>query len=79
MKTQLCSASLSLLAAICLSLAGFPSQALASGIGSIPSEAFDIPGAVVAGRTMPEPSTVVSLGSGRRGASAVLRKPLGGG
>jgi hypothetical protein len=79
MKTQLCSASLSLLAAVCLSLAGFSSQALASGIGSIPSEAFDLPGAVVAGRTMPQPSTVVSLGSGLPGARTVLRKPLGGG
>jgi len=76
MKTRVHLTSISLLAALCLILTGFPSQALASG--SIPSEAFDIPGAVVAGGTMPKPSTVVSLGSGLPGASAVLRKPLGG-
>jgi PEP-CTERM motif len=55
---------------------GCPSTAYASGIGSIPSEAFTLTGQ--AGGTTPEPSSIMLFGSGVLGLAGVLRRRLMG-
>jgi PEP-CTERM motif len=54
-----------------------PSTAYASGIGSIPSEAFTLEG-TSGGGTTPEPSSMVLFGSGIIGVAGVLRRRLMG-
>ncbi|MGB8885746.1 MAG: PEP-CTERM sorting domain-containing protein [Candidatus Korobacteraceae bacterium] len=53
---------------------GCPSQGQASGIGSIPSESFDLSGTTVAGGSTPEPGTLALLGTGVGGLAVLLRR-----
>jgi hypothetical protein len=57
----------------CQSL-GCPSQGQESGIGSIPSESFDLSGTTVAGGSTPEPGTLALLGTGIAGLAVLLRR-----
>jgi hypothetical protein len=53
---------------------GCPSQAQASGIGTIPSETFTLEG-TPAGST-PEPNTLALFGSGVAGMAVLLRRKV---
>jgi hypothetical protein len=53
---------------------GCPSQGQESGIGSIPSEAFDLSGTTVEGGSTPEPGTLALLGTGVAGLAVLLRR-----
>jgi hypothetical protein len=55
---------------------GCPSQGQASGIGSIPSEAFDLSGTTVSQGSTPEPSTLLLSGTSILGLAGLLWRRL---
>jgi hypothetical protein len=55
---------------------GCPSQASESSVGTIPSESFTILGNSGTGGTVPEPGTILLLGSGVLGLGGAIRRKL---
>jgi hypothetical protein len=55
---------------------GCPSQGQASGLGTIPSESFDLSGTTVTGGSTPEPGSLALFGSGIAGLALLLRRKL---
>lgn len=53
-----------------------PSSASENSVGSVPSESFTVLGNQSTGTTVPEPSSVLLLGSGVLGLAGVLRRKL---
>ena len=53
-----------------------PSSASENSVGTIPSEAFTVVGGSTTTGTVPEPSTILLLGSGLLGVAGMLRRKL---
>ena len=53
-----------------------PSQASENSVGTVPSEAFTVLGGQTTQQTVPEPSSILLVGSGLLGLAGVLRRKL---